>query len=105
MPGHSGKEHCEGAERPSLNFKVYRVSFKGAFGANFLGFFLEKFWNVFEILLAYFWAPWAPQGPQNGPRDPGDRFKIDLFFEFFQKFGPEVSTIFEILIFSFWGVF
>ena len=56
--------------------------------------------------MAYFWAPWGgpgpPQGPQNGPRDPGDRFKIQKKN---QKFGPEVSTIFEILIFGFLGVF
>ena len=56
-------------------------------------------------MLAYFWAPWAPQGPQNGPRDPGDRFKIEKKIDFFKKIGPEVSTIFEILIFGFWGVF
>ena len=100
---------------------------------------MDFFWKIFGNFLAYFWAPWAPQGPQNGPRDPGDRFKIEKnkklmkmfikirFFppqgpengprapgdrfkikkkiRFFQIFGPEVSTIFEILIFGFWGVF
>ena len=48
------------------------------------GFFLEICWPIF------------------GPRDPRDRFKIQKKI---QKFGPEVSTIFEILIFGFLGVF
>ena len=61
--------------------------------------------DFFGKFLARFWAPWPPQGPQNGPRDPGDRFKIEKKIDLFQKFGPEVSTIFEILIFGFLGVF
>ena len=67
--------------------------------------FLQNFWKFFGNFLAIFWAPWAPQGPQNGPRDPGDRFKIEFVFDVFGKIGPEVSTIFEILIFGFLGVF
>ena len=35
--------------------------------------------NFFDFF-GLFWAPWRgpgpPQGSQNGPRDPGDRFKI-----------------------------
>ena len=62
--------------------------------------FLKMFGHVF----AYFWAPCAPQGRQNGPRDPGDQLKIKKTI-FVQKFGPEVSTIFDILSFGFWGVF
>ena len=52
--------------------------------------------------------PWGPPGPPRGPKmDPGTP-GIDLkssFFFCFRKFGPEVSTIFEIWIFGFLGCF
>ena len=40
-----------------------------------------------------------------GPGTPGIDLKSKKKTEFFQKFGPEVSTIFEILIFGFLDVF
>ena len=66
--------------------------------------FFFCFFYFLGNLLAYFGPPWAPLGPQNGPSDPGDRFKINKK-KIFQKFGLEVSTIFENLIFDFLFVF
>ena len=54
---------------------------------------LQFFFKIFEHVHKN--PVFPPQGPQNGPRDPGDRFKIKKI-EFFQKIEPEVSTIFEI---------
>ena len=76
------------------------------FLGKYFGKCLGKFWIFFENLLAYFWAPWGgpgpPRGPKSGPGTPGIDLKSKKKN---QKFGPEVSTIFEILIFVFWGVF
>ena len=67
-----------------------------------LGNVLEIFGKFVGLFLGPLGGPWAPPGAQNGPRDPGDRFKIQKKI---QKFGTEVSTIFEILIFGVLGVF
>ena len=81
-----------------LYFSLYVCDF-GKFVGKIFGFFLEMFWLIFEPPGG---GPWAPRGPKMGPGTPG----IDLKSrKKIQKFGPEVSTIFEILIFGFGGVF
>ena len=56
---------------------------------------MEIFWPIFG-------PPGPPRGPKMGPGTPGIDLKSKKKN---QKFGPEVSTIFEILIFGFLGVF
>ena len=70
------------------------------------GNFLEFLGNCLEIFLEMFWPifgpPGPPRGPKMGPGTPGIDSKSPKKI---QKFGPEVSTIFEILIFGFLDVF
>ena len=64
-----------------------------------IGKFLENVWKIFGLFLGPLGPPGAPkwaQGPRGSIWNPPKKF---------QKFGPEVSTIFEILIFGFLGVF
>ena len=71
---------------------------------------MESFWDFFLKFLEIIWKfvgqfldPLGPpRGHKMGPGTPG----IDLESpQKCQKFGPEVSTIFEILIFVFFCVF
>ena len=61
--------------------------FRGRSGKCF-GNYFDFFWKLFDLFLGPLGGPWAPQGPKNGPRDPGDRFKIQKKKS--EKFGPEV---------------
>ena len=64
------------------------------------GCFLENVWTIFGPPGG---ALGPPQGAQNGPRDPGDRFKIPP--KNFKNLGQKCLLFFEILIFGFGGVF
>ena len=77
-----------------LHFDKQKIRWRENF-RKFFGKLLEIFWLIFE----------PPRGPKMGPGTPGIDLKSMKKFDFFQKFGPEVSTIFEILIFGFLGVF
>ena len=76
---------------------------KGSFGA-------PSFWGSLgsiAVTFVSFGVPLGdlegpPRGPKMGPGTPGIDLKSKKKI---QKFGPEVSTIFEILIFGFLGVF
>ena len=70
------------------------------------GSFWEIFGIFFEFFCIIFGPPGGPLGPRRGPKMGPGAPGIDLKSpKKIQKFGPEVSTIFEILIFGFLGVF
>ena len=67
--------------------------------------FLEKI-EIFWKIVGLFLGPLGPpRGHKMGPGTPGIDFKSKKNSKHIQKFGPEVSTIFEILIFGFWDIF
>ena len=68
----------------------------------FLGFLFKIFWKRLEFFGLFL----GPQGPQNGPRDPGDRFKIPpKNFDFFKNLGQKCQLFLKFRFFVFLAVF
>ena len=71
----------------------------------FLEIVCEFFGNCLKFVWLIFGPPGGPLGPPRGPKMGPGTPGIDLKSpKKIQKFGPEVSTIFENLIFGFLGV-